>query len=58
MRKTLEKHKAICTKIEDSKNIKLNALPVYQSINSLLVYDKKCYLQVYLDKCAYKIVNK
>ena len=28
------------------------------SIDSLLVYDKKYYLQVYLDKCAYKIVNK
>ena len=28
------------------------------SIDSLLVYDKKCYLQVYLDNCAYKIVNK
>ena len=28
------------------------------SIDSLLVYDKKYYLQVYLDNCAYKIVNK
>ena len=27
------------------------------SIDSLLVYDSKCYLQVYLDNCAYKIVN-
>ena len=27
--KLLEKYKAIWTKIEDSKNIKLNALPVY-----------------------------
>ena len=27
-------------------------------INSLLVYDNKYYLQVYLDNCAYKIVNK
>ena len=28
------------------------------SIDSLIVYNKKCYLQVYLDNCAYKIVNK
>ena len=28
------------------------------SIDSLLVYDKKCYPQVYLDNCVYKIVNK
>ena len=28
------------------------------SIDSLLVYNKKYYLQVYLDNCAYKIVNK
>ena len=28
------------------------------SIHSLLVYDKKDYLQVYLGNCAYKIVNK
>ena len=27
--KLLEKYKAICSKIEDLKNIKLNALPVY-----------------------------
>ena len=27
--KLLEKYKVICTKIEDLKNIKLNALPVY-----------------------------
>ena len=27
------------------------------SIDSLLGYDKICYLQVYLDKCAYEIVN-
>ena len=81
--------------IEDLKNIKLNALPVYHdryvktkirtfgdkfytnfrglnvpeddtecesvaviSIGSLLVYNKKYYLQVYLDNRAYKIVNK
>ena len=93
--KLLEKYKAIWTKIEDLKNIKLHTLPVYDdryiktklrafgdkiytnfrslnvskddiefesftaiSIDSLLVYDKKCYLQVYLDNCAYKIVNK
>ena len=28
------------------------------SVDSLLVYDRKYYLQVYLDNCAYKIVNK
>ena len=28
------------------------------SIDSLLVYENKYYLQVYLDKRAYKIVNK
>ena len=28
------------------------------SIDSLLVYDIKYYLQVYLDNCAYKIVSK
>ena len=27
-------------------------------IDSLLVYYKKYYLQVYLDNCAYKVVNK
>ena len=84
--KLLEKYKAIQTKIEDLKNIRLNTLPVYDdryiktkikafgdkvytnfcglsvpkddiecesftviSIDSLLVYDNKYYLQVYLD---------
>ena len=28
------------------------------SIESLLVYENKYYLQVYLDNCAYKIANK
>ena len=28
------------------------------SIDSLLVYDNKYYLQVCLDNCAYKTVNK
>ena len=93
--KLLEKYKANWTKIEDLKNIELNALPVHDeryiktkiriygnkvytnflalnvleddidcesftviSIHSLLVYDNKYYLQVYLDNCAYKIVNK
>ena len=92
--KLLEKYKATWTKIEDLKNIELNALPVYDkryiktkirtygdkvytnfcglnvpeddiefesftviSIYSLLVCEKK-YLQVYLDYCAYKTVNK
>ena len=93
--KLLKKCKAIWTKIEDFKKIKLNTLPVYDeryiknklrtygdevytnfrglnvpedaieyesftviSIDSLLAYDKKYYLQVYLDNCAYKVVNK
>ena len=93
--KLLENYKAIWAKLEDLKNIKLNALPVYDdryiktkirtfgdkffnnlrrlnvledeiecesltviSINSLLAYDNKYYLQVYLDNCPYKIVNK
>ena len=28
------------------------------SIDSLLVYENKYYLQVYFDNCAYKIANK
>ena len=28
------------------------------SIDSLLVYDKKYFLQEYLDNCAYETVNK
>ena len=93
--KLLEKYKAIRIKIEDLKNIKLNALPVHDdryiktkirtfgdkvytdfrglnvpeddkeceyftviSIDFLLVYDTKYYLQVYLDNCAYAIANK
>ena len=28
------------------------------SIDSLLIYENKYYLQIYLDNCAYKIVNK
>ena len=28
------------------------------SIDSLLVYENKYYLQVYLENCAYRIVNK
>ena len=28
------------------------------SIDSLLVYENKYYLQVYLDNCVYKIANK
>ena len=27
------------------------------SIDSLLVYENKFYLQIYLDSCTYKIVN-
>ena len=86
-----EKYKTIWSKIEDLKNIELNALPVYDrytktkirtsgdkdctnfrglnepedglecesftviSINSLLFYGIKYYLQVYLDICACRI---
>ena len=83
------------TKIEDLKNIELNALPAYDdkciktkirtygdkvytnfwglnvsqddiefesftviSIRSLLVYENKYYLQVYLGNCTYKIAKK
>ena len=28
------------------------------SIDSLLIYENNYYLQVYLDNCVYKIVNK
>ena len=93
--KLLEKYKAIWIKVQDLKNIELNALPVYDdryiktkvrayngkvytnfrrlnvpkgdiecesftviSIDSLHVYENKCYLQVYLDNCAYEIENK
>ena len=28
------------------------------SIDSLLVYENKCYLHIYLDNCAYKTANK
>ena len=93
--KLLKKYKIIWTKIEDLKNIELDALPVYDvryikakirtygdqvytifcglnvpkdgakcesftviSIDSLLVYKVKCYPQVYLENCAYKIVDK
>ena len=87
--KLLEKYRIICTKIQELKNIKLNALPVYDdryiktktrtcgnkactnfrglnvpeddiecesftviSIDSLLVYESKYYLQIYLGNCA------
>ena len=93
--KPLEKDRAIWTKIEDLKNINVNALLVYDvkniktkirifgdkvytnfrgsnvledetecesftltSIDSLLVYNKKYYLIVYLENCAHKIVNE
>ena len=93
--KLSEKYKAIWNKIEDLKDIELNALWVYDdryiktkirgygikvytnfrglnvpqddiececftviSINSLLVYENKYYLQVYLDYCAYKSIDK
>ena len=93
--KLLQKYKAIWAKIENLKNIELNALPTYDdryikttirtygdkvytnfcglnmpeddiecesftviSIDSLLVYENKYHLQVYLHNCPYKIVNK
>ena len=93
--KLLEKYQAIWTKIENLKNIELNALPVYDdkcmktkirtygdkvytnfrllnileddiecesftviSIVSVIAYEHKYYLQVYLDNCVYEIVNK
>ena len=40
----LEKYKAICTKIEDLKNIKLNALPDYDDRY------KKTNIRLYQDK--------
>ena len=39
------------------KNIECESFTAI-SIDSLLVYDEKYCLQVYLDNCAYKIVNK
>ena len=91
----LQKYKAIWAKIENLKNIELNAFPTYDdryikttirtygdrvytnfcglnmleddiececftviSIDSLLVYENKYHLQVYLHNCPYKIVNK
>ena len=89
--KLLEKYKAISTKIENLKNIKLNASLVYNdrymktkirtndnkiytnfcelnvpeddtcesftviSIDSLLVYENRFYLRIYLENCAYKL---
>ena len=46
--KLLEKYKAICTKIEDLKNIELNALPV----NDLSSYNRyiKTKIRTYGDK--------
>ena len=93
--KLLEKYKTIWTKIQDLKNIELNALPVCDDryiktkiraygnkvyfnfpglnvpeddterksftvicIDFLLVYENKYYLQVYLDNCVYKVIDK
>ena len=93
--KVLKKYEAICTKIEDLKNIKLDILPVCDDryrkaklqtygnniyinfrglsvpedgvecevfftvicIDFLLVYNNKYYQQVYVEYCAYKVVN-
>ena len=91
----MQKYKSILTKIEDLRNINLNALPIYYhrqikskiktccdkaytnfcglnvsendiehecitvlSIDSSVVYESKYYLQLYLDNCTHKIVNK
>ena len=91
----LEKYQITWTKIEDLKNIELNALPVYDhryietkiktysdkfctnfrglnvpedgvrcesftviSVDSLPAYNSKFYLPVYLNNCAYNIVDK
>ena len=91
----LEKYETIWIKIEDLKNVELNALPVYDdrymktkvgtygdkiytifhglnmpedgvewesfkiiSIDPLLLYEYKYYLQVYLENCVYIIVGK
>ena len=89
-----KKYKAIWTKVEDFKNVKLNSLPFYDeisklqnknnsdnvytnfsdwdvqeddtecesfrivSIDSLLVYESKYYMEVYLDKYVYTITSK
>ena len=72
--KLLEKYKAISTKTEvemyghkiytnlyglnvPEDDPKFKSFTVI-SIDSLLVYDNKYYLQIYLDSCAYKIVSK
>ena len=71
--KLLEKYKAISTNIKEyddryikSKKSGLNVPEddiecdsfAVISIDSLLVYESKYYLQIYLGNCAYKIVNK
>ena len=38
-------------------DIECESFPVI-SIDSLLLYENKYYLQVYLDNCPYKIINK
>ena len=38
-------------------DIECESFPII-SIDSLLAYENKYYLQVYLDNCAYKIVNE
>ena len=38
-------------------NIKGDSFTVI-SIDALLIYESKYYLQVYLDNCIYKIINK
>ena len=60
----MEKYKAIWIKNE---NLRILNEMFYQygdrcftsiSIDSLTIYESKYYLQVFLDNCAYKIVNK
>ena len=41
----------MCQKMIETVNL-------LQSFDSLLVYENKYYLEIYLDNCAYKIANK
>ena len=36
----------------------IETVNLLQSFDSLLVYENKYYLEIYLDNCAYKIANK
>ena len=62
--KLSKKFKTIWSQIEDLQIGKFNALPAHNEsfriifINSVLVYENKYYLEVYLDNCTSKIVGK